>query len=84
MKFHIQMSWACALTKKHLYNFDPLKPHFYIVKLEFTVYNFLLILLKNIECGYSLEPPQPGNSNGYPCDEVAGVGVRILATVFIL
>ena len=24
------------ITKTRLYNFDPLKPHFYIVKLEFT------------------------------------------------
>ena len=60
-------------TKTCLYNFDPLKPHFYIVKLEFTgVYIIFLIsaqkhrlwvlvrtvfLLKNIDCGHSLEPP---------------------------
>ena len=25
-----------AITKTRLYNFDPLKPHFYIVKLGFT------------------------------------------------
>ena len=31
-------------TKTYLYNFDPLKPHFYIVKLGFTgVYIILLI-----------------------------------------
>ena len=30
--------------KTRLYNFDPLKPHFYIVKLEFTgVYIIFLI-----------------------------------------
>ena len=48
-----------SITKTRLYNFDPLKPHFYIVKLGFTgVYTlFLLFLLKNIDCGYSLEPP---------------------------
>ena len=47
------------------YNFDPLKPHFYIVKLGFTgVYIIVfLFLLKNIDCGYSLEPPQWGGSN---------------------
>ena len=41
-------------------NFDPLKPHFYIVKLGLTgVYIiFFLFLLKNIFCGYSLEPPR--------------------------
>ena len=37
----------------------PLTPHFYIVKLGVTrVYIIFLILLKNIYCGYSLEPPQ--------------------------
>ena len=51
------------ITKIHLYNFDPLKPHFYIVILGFTgVYTiflfifFLFFLLKHIDCGYSLEP----------------------------
>ena len=48
----------CPL-KTCLYNFDPLKPHFYIVKLGFTgVYIIFLILLKNIDCWYSLEPPR--------------------------
>ena len=33
-----------AITKTRLYNFDPLKPHFYIVKLGFTgVYIIFLI-----------------------------------------
>ena len=45
-----------SITKTHLYNFDLLKPHFYIVKLGFTgVFIIFLILLKNIDCGYSLE-----------------------------
>ena len=36
-----------AITKTRLYNFDPLKPHFYIVKLGFTgVHIIFLILLK--------------------------------------
>ena len=36
----------------------PLKPHFYIVRLGFTgVYLFLLLLIQNIDFGYSLEPP---------------------------
>ena len=47
------------ITKTCLYNFfDPLKPHFYIVKLGFTgVYIIFLIFAGNIDCGYSLEPP---------------------------
>ena len=55
------------ITKTHLYNFDPLKPHFYIVKLGFTgVYIIFLISAQNIDCGYSLEPPRWGGSNEYP------------------
>ena len=47
---HVLRDQVC-ITKTYLYNFDPLKPHFYIVKLEFTgVYIiFFLFLLKNIE-----------------------------------
>ena len=46
------------ITKTCLYNFDPLKHHLYIVKLGFTGVNIIfLILLKNIDCGYSLELP---------------------------
>ena len=49
------------------YNFDPLKPHFYIVKLGFAgVYIIFLISAKNIDCGYSLEPPRRGGTNEYP------------------
>ena len=55
------------MTKTHLYNFDPLKPHFYIVKLGFPgVYIIFLISAQNIDCGYSLEPPRQGGSNEYP------------------
>ena len=46
-------------TETCLYNFNPLKPLFYIVKQGFTWYTlFFLFLLKNIDCGYSLEPPR--------------------------
>ena len=56
-----------GITKTYLYNFDPLKPHFYIVKLGFTgVYIIFLISAQNIDCGYSLEPPRRGGSNEYP------------------
>ena len=55
------------ITKTYLYNFDPLKPHFYIVKLRFTgVYIIFFISAQNIDCGYSLEPPWRGGSNEYP------------------
>ena len=47
------------ITKTCLYNFNPLKPHFYIVKLGFAgVYIIFVISAKNINCGYSLEPPR--------------------------
>ena len=56
-----------TITKTYLYNFDPLKPHFYIVKLGFTgVYIIFLISAQNIDCGCSLEPPRRGGSNEYP------------------
>ena len=36
--------FICTITKTRLHNFDPLKPHFYIVKLGFTgVYIIFLI-----------------------------------------
>ena len=36
------------ITKTYLYNFDPLKPYFYIVKLGFTgVYTIFLISAQN-------------------------------------
>ena len=55
------------ITKTCLYNFDPLKPHFYTVKLGFTgVYIICLISAQNIDCEYSLEPPGRGGSNEYP------------------
>ena len=42
------------VTKTRIYNFDPLKPHFYIMKLgSIGVYIIFLISAKNIDCGYS-------------------------------
>ena len=56
-----------TIMKTRLYNFGPLKPHFYLVKLGFTgVYIIFLISAQNIDCGYSLEPPRRGGSNEYP------------------
>ena len=56
-----------TITKTSLYNVNPLKPNFYIVKLGFTgVYIIFLISAHNIDCGYSLEPPRRGGSNEYP------------------
>ena len=55
------------ITKTCQYNFDPLKPRFYTVKLGFTgVYIIFHISAQNIDCGYSLERPRQGGSNKYP------------------
>ena len=75
------------ITKTYLYNLDPLKPHFYIVKLGFTgVYIIFLISAQNIDCGYSLEPPRRGGSNEYPqsmfCAEVWKISEFFLSENF--
>ena len=63
----VRIRRVICITRTCLYNVDPLEPHFYIVKLGFTgVYIIFLFLLKNIDCGYSLEPPRRGGSNEYP------------------
>ena len=63
----VKVCFQTFITKTRPYNFDPLKPHFYLVKLGFTgVYIIFLILLKHIDYGYSLEPPRRGGSNEYP------------------
>ena len=65
--FNFWMTPHLNITKTCLYYLDPLKPHFYIVKLGFTgVYIIFLFLLKNIDCGHPLEPPHQGGSNEFP------------------
>ena len=62
----LQIGNCLPITKTCPLILTTLKPHFYIVKLRFTgVYIIFLILLKNIACGYSLEPPRRGGSNEY-------------------
>ena len=54
------------ITKTRLHSFDPLKPHFYTVKLGFTgVYIIFLISAQKHRLWYSLEPPRWGGSNEY-------------------
>ena len=76
----------CFITKTYFYNFDPLKAHFYVVKLGFTgVCIFFSFLLKNIDYGYSLEPPRRGGSNEYPqsifCEEMWKIS-KFLSEIF--
>ena len=48
----IYFSSVHLITKTYLYNFDPLKPHFYIVKLRFTgVYIIFHISDQNVDLG---------------------------------
>ena len=57
------------ISKTCLYNNDPLKPHFYIVKLWFPGLHIIFLISakkKNIDWEYSLEPPRRGGSNEYP------------------
>ena len=52
--YPLRISFCFHSEKDLSYNFDPLKPYFYIVKLGFTGYTlFFLFLLKNIDCEYS-------------------------------
>ena len=63
---YLQIKRLC-ITKTCRFNADPLKPQFYIVQLGSQGYTlFFLFLLKNIDCGYSLEPPRRGGCNEYP------------------
>ena len=86
------------ITKTRLYNFDPLKPHFYIVKLGFTgVYiifhisaqkDILWVLVRTASprrfyCGYSLEPPRRGGSNEYPQSNVLSRNMKKIRIFFI-
>ena len=63
LKGSIMLLFAIS-SRKHTYIiFTP----FYIVKLGFTgVYIIFLISAQNIHCGYALQPPRRGGSNGYP------------------
>ena len=56
---YIRCHFRSTFTKTRLCNFDPLKPHFYIVKLGFTGAHIIFLnSAHNIDCGYSLEPPR--------------------------
>ena len=60
------LTFPRRVTKTYLYDFDPLKPHFYIVKLGFTGVNIMfLISAQKHRLWYSLEPPRRGGSNKY-------------------
>ena len=89
MKTPISLTNQRHITKTCLYSFDPLKPHFYIVKLRFTGVNIIfLISAQNIDWGYSLEPPHWGGSNEYPQSmfwaEIWKISEFFICKIFIL
>ena len=78
-----EVLFTLTITKTRLYNLDPLKPHFYKVKLGFTgVYTIFLISAQNIDCGYSLEPPRRGGSNEY-LQSIFWAEIRKISEIFI-
>ena len=59
VKLMLDTNIQVYITKTGPYNVDPLKPHFYTVKLGFTgVYIIFLISVRKYKLWYSLEPPQ--------------------------
>ena len=58
---HLKKSEYLGHHENTPFIFNPLKPHFYIVNKHYFAY-----YAKNIDCGYSLEPPRWGGSNEYP------------------
>ena len=55
-----------SASRKHAYAILLLKPHLYTKTLVNRGIHVFLVLLKNIDCGYSLDPPRRGGSNEYP------------------
>ena len=53
------------ITKTCLYNFDPIKPHFYIFWCLQGYTFFSYFCSRNIDYGYSLKLPRRGGSNEY-------------------
>ena len=56
----VSLHYDLGITKTYLYNFDPLKPHFYIVKLGFTgVYIIFLISAQKHRLGVFVRTASP-------------------------
>ena len=62
--YHQNKKWG-TITKTCLYNFDPHKPYFYIVKLGLTGVYIIFLISAEKHRSYSLEPPRRGVSNEY-------------------
>ena len=70
--FFYMRVWSSEKTsRKHAYIIlTPLKLHFYKSKTwvfrGINYFSYFAKKKKNIDCGYSLEPPRRGGSNEYP------------------
>ena len=62
------ISFTHPSSRKHVYIIlTPLNPTFYSKTGVYSgIHYFSYFVKKNIGCGYSLEPPRRGGSNGYP------------------
>ena len=67
------------LSRKHTYIIlTPLNPNFISWNWGLQGYTFFFLFLsKNIDCGYSLEPPRRGGSNEYPQSVLWAEGWKI-------
>ena len=65
-KFARTLSYDYALQKQAYSNILENLPAKYEKNSDKKNLIFFLCLLKNIDCGYSLEPPRRGGSNEYP------------------
>ena len=54
------------ITKTSLFKYTENFTTKKIENFQIKILIFFLFLLKNIDCGYSLEPPRWGGSNEYP------------------
>ena len=78
LNYYISRSTAFPITKTR-----PLNPLLYSkTGLYRRIQYFFLILLKNLDCGYSLEPPRWGGSNEYP-QSLFWEGIRKISDLFL-
>ena len=67
----MQFSYSTQLSMKFHYanisvQYTAIFHGYKIVNFQMKNYNIFLIFAQNIDCGYTLEPPQRGGSNEYP------------------
>ena len=57
---------VCLITKTYLYDWEPLNPFLYSKTGVYRGIYTHFLLLKNIDCGYSLETTRRSGFNEYP------------------